>query len=250
VAERDALMTLWWIHRPAPRIDLGGPQIPYSVAERVRRLRQAGFEPELYDITTEIDIPTVLCVLKAPRYPHLVISAATHSAAGRACAKALDEVITGRFALQPFRADTEVRSDIARTNEQTRSHVRGVLQHARLYASDACAPALDFLSQPGAGATSYASFSARSITPPTDLNSLSQLAASLERRAAITILWTDVTCPEVAAFGSVVRVIVPELVPLSFDDDVRWLATERLLARSGVKNASKAAFFADPHPFD
>lgn len=250
VVERDALMTLWWIHRPAPRIDVDGPRVPYQVVERVMRLRRAGCEPELYDMTTEVQIPTVLCVLRAPRYPHLVISAATHGDAGRTCTKALDEVVLGRFVLRLSRTDAEAGNDTARPAGHTSGPVAGSLEHGRLYASDPRAPALDFLSGPSADVISYVSFSDRSITVPADQGSLSQFAASLERQAAITILWADVTCPEVAAFGSVARVIVPELVPLSLDDNIRWLGTERLLARSGVKDASKAAFFAGPHPFD
>ncbi len=244
VVERDALMTLWWIHRPAPRIDIDAPPVPYRLAERITRLRQAGITPELYDMTTEVEIPAVLCVLRAPRYPYMVAGSAAHDDAGRACIKALDEAMLGRFALQFWRTGAGARNHIPGPNKHA-----GVLANALLYADSARPPALDFLSRPGADVIPYAVFSNRSITPPADQGSLSQFAARLERETAITILWTEVTCPEVAAYGSVVHVIVPELVPLSFDHDIRWLGTERLLARSGVTNASKAAFFAEPHPF-
>jgi ribosomal protein S12 methylthiotransferase accessory factor len=245
VVERDAIMTLWWIHRPAPRIDIDGPPVPYPLAERIMRLRRAGVTPELYDITTEVEIPAVLCVLSAPRYPYLVVGSAAHDDAGRACIKALDEAMLGRFALQLLRTGAGARNQAQRPNE----HAAGNLTNPLLYAGIARPPALDFLSRPGADVIPYAVFSNRSITPPTDQSSLSQFAARLERETAITILWAEVTCPEVAPYGSVVHVIVPELVPLSFDHDIRWLGTERLLARSGVKNASKTAFFAEPHPF-
>jgi ribosomal protein S12 methylthiotransferase accessory factor len=245
VVERDALMTLWWIHRPAPRIDIDGPQVPYPLAERIMRLRQAGVTPELYDMTTEIEIPAVLCVLTAPRYPYLVAGSAAHDDAGRACTKALDEAMLGRFALQLLRTGAGARNHAQRPNE----HAAGILANALLYAGIARPPALDFLSRPGTDVIPYGVFSGRSVTRPTDQASLSQFAAHLEQENAITILWAEVTCPEVAAYGSVVHVIIPELVPLSFDHDIRWLGTERLLARSGVKNASKAAFFAEPHPF-
>ena len=151
MVERDALMTLWWIHRPAPRIDVDGPRVPYQVVERVMRLRRAGCEPELYDMTTEVQIPTVLCVLRAPRYPHLVISAATHGDAGRTCTKALDEVVLGRFVLRLSRTDAEAGNDTARPAGHTSGPVAGSLEHGRLYASDPRAPALDFLSGPQRG---------------------------------------------------------------------------------------------------
>jgi ribosomal protein S12 methylthiotransferase accessory factor len=249
VVERDAVMTLWWIHRTVLRIDVEGPQVPYPVAERVMRLRRAGFEPELFDITTEVTIPTVFCVLRAPRYPYVVVGAATRADAGLACAKALDEVMSMRVALQPSARDVQAKNDAVTRDDPVSAPLTDLAEHARLYARDARAPALDFLSRPGTDVIPYADFSGRSVTPPTDQDSLSQFAANLESQTAVTILWADVTCPEVAAFGSVVRVIVPELVPLSPDDNIRWLGTERLLVRSGIKDASKASFFADPHPF-
>jgi hypothetical protein len=64
-----------------------------------------------------------------------------------------------------------------------------------------------------------------------------------------SILWIDLTAPEMREFGTVARVVVPELVPMSPDDRVRWLGSARLLRRAGVAAATRSAFARQPHPF-
>jgi hypothetical protein len=65
----------------------------------------------------------------------------------------------------------------------------------------------------------------------------------------LNVLWTDITAPEATGLGHVIKVIVPEMVPLTQDHNVRWLGTPRLLGASGLKQATTAAFNPFPHPF-
>ena len=65
----------------------------------------------------------------------------------------------------------------------------------------------------------------------------------------LSVLWADLTAPDVADLGFVVRVVAPELVPLSPDDRIRWLGTARLLGRARLVDATRAAFTPYPHPF-
>ncbi|MGN6757383.1 MAG: YcaO-like family protein, partial [Thermomicrobiales bacterium] len=83
---------------------------------------------------------------------------------------------------------------------------------------------------------------------PGDLPALAHFAAARERDG-LTVLWADLTLPEAAPFGHVVKVIIPELMPLSEDHAARWLGTPRLLARAGLAAASAAHFNPYPHPF-
>jgi len=80
---------------------------------------------------------------------------------------------------------------------------------------------------------------------------LAELAAFAGRATdhGWTVLWTDVTTPDVAAFGRVVKVVVPEMVPLSQSHRARWLATPRLVAAAGLEAGSRRAFNPFPHPF-
>jgi ribosomal protein S12 methylthiotransferase accessory factor len=238
VVERDAVMTLWWLHRPVPEISLAGDAIPHSIVDRIDRLEACGFNARLYDITTEVEIPTIFCVLSGERFPKLVVSAATRADPAEACAKALDEVVSMRVALQ-------ATSDGSR--EPDGAPV-GLVDHACLYARDANDAAFDFLLRDEHPVLPYSFFAERELAVPSSLDALAELARALAEDD-LSVLWADVTSPDVAEFGVVVRTIVPELVPLSPDDHVRWLGTPRLLRRAGFETATRSAFASYPHPF-
>ncbi|HET9650506.1 MAG TPA: YcaO-like family protein [Microlunatus sp.] len=235
VVERDAVMSFWWIHEPRPRIDLR--DAPHSLIERASRLSVRHMAAYLFDVTTELDIPTVFCVLTSPTYPRLVVGAAAKASAEEACAKALDEVVAMRVALraQPERR----RDDMPVTPPHT------LIDHALYYASDPEHSAFqDILLT--AGSQPFRAFARRTMSQPSGMGDLRRVAARLEAQGATT-LWTDLTTAEVRAAGRVVKVVIPELLPLSPRDDVRWLATPALQRR--VKAAGKAQFTAHPHPF-
>jgi len=50
-------------------------------------------------------------------------------------------------------------------------------------------------------------------------------------------------------FGDVVKVIVPEMVPLSQDHNVRWLASSRLQQKAWSNKYAIEDFNIYPHPF-
>jgi hypothetical protein len=73
------------------------------------------------------------------------------------------------------------------------------------------------------------------------------VALRLEAQGA-TPLWTDLTTTEIGSAGHVVKVVIPELLPLSPRDDVRWLATPAFQRRA-VRAARASQFTEHPHPF-
>jgi ribosomal protein S12 methylthiotransferase accessory factor len=241
VIERDAVMSAWWIHRPLREIDMA--DAPRIVTSRLRRLDACGMNARIFDITTELGVPTVFCVLTSDRYPRLVVSAATKASPALACAKALDEVVSMRVALRSEHdgADPD-GADLSRAEPDT------LLDHARYYASGSDHPAFDFIAPGAAERCSYPEFAARQIAQPEDDVTLRR-AISLIEQQDVTVLWVDLTTPDVYPMGTVARVVIPEAVPLSPRDDTRWLATKRLLLRSGTAHPSRAAFTPHPHPF-
>lgn len=236
VIERDAVMSAWWIHRPLREIDMA--DAPHIVTRRLRRLDACGMNARIFDITTELGVPTVFCVLTSARYPRLVVSAATKASPALACAKALDEVVSMRVALRagPNGADSgDGKPD-------------SLVGHARYYASASDHPAFDFIAPGVAERISYPEFAARQIAQPDDDVTLRRAIRLIEQQD-VTVLWVDLTTPDVHSLGTVARVVVPEAVPLSPRDDARWLATKRLLLRSGTAHESRDAFTPHPHPF-
>jgi len=243
VVERDAVMSAWWLHRPLAEIDMA--DAPYAVTSRLERLAAAGMTARLYDITTELGIPTSFCLLQSPRYPHLVVGAATRASADAALAKALDEVVSMRVALQAPApgADPDATPPAS------------LVAHARFHAAGNRDGAFDFLLRSDDSLLhsdiepiSYRRFAERSIPEPADMRALDDLARGFGIDA-LPILWIELTAPEMQALGTVVRVVAPGLVPLSADDRIRWLGTQRLLRRAGLTRATRSAFTRHPHPF-
>jgi ribosomal protein S12 methylthiotransferase accessory factor len=239
VAERDAVMITWWTRRNVKRIDTR--DAPAPLAARVARLREAGIEPHLFDVTTDFEVPTVFCVLVGPDYPRVLTGASCTSDPLRACTKAIDETIGVRHYAR-------MESDPTLPDEPGFAWVRGLADHLHLYGKRGPAPAMDFLLEE-AEHESFADFAAREFwgEPATraDLAALSQRLEDL----GLTVLWADLTTPEADPIGHVVRVVVPEMIPLSPDHHIRWLGTPRLLRFASLTDPRPHALNAFPHPF-
>lgn len=241
VAERDAMMLMWWTRRAAPEIVCDGARLPWALSERLERLRRVGLRARFFDITTDFRVPTVFCVLRGERYPRLVAGAACRADPAAACAKALDETVAVRLLLRR-------REDRELPGVNAFEWVRQLEDHARLYADARMEPAFDFLLRSGAFVP-YEAFAAGPWwAEPASLDALRARAAALAD-LGLTVLWADVTAPEAEGLGRVVKVIVPEMVPLSQDHHARWLATPRLLRVAGLSEPVAAALNPHPHPF-
>jgi ribosomal protein S12 methylthiotransferase accessory factor len=96
VAERDALMLMWWNRRPLTELRCDTSDLPGSLATRLERLRHVGLVAHLFDMTTDYRVPTVFCVLVGERFPYFVTGAACRADPVAACTKAVDEAVSTR----------------------------------------------------------------------------------------------------------------------------------------------------------
>jgi ribosomal protein S12 methylthiotransferase accessory factor len=238
VAERDAMMLMWWLREPSPEISTQGLSVPLPLHERMRRIAQANLVARLFDVSTDYRVPTVFAVVCGESFPYLTAGASCHSDPALACTKALDEAVAARVGARGDRWSRDIPS------LSTFSWVRLLEHHMMLYAGWRKTPALDFLLERGRS-VSYDEFAERDwwAAPegPGNLDTIAKRLASID----LTGLWIDLTTPEVAEFGSVARVCVPEMLPLSQDHNVRWLGTPRLLKRMR-RGVSLNPY---PHPF-
>lgn len=242
LAERDALMLAWWTRSGAREIDLQG-DLPPVLAERMARLGEVGLEARLFDITSDFAVPTVLGVVTSPIFPHCLVGASCEPNPAAACAKALDEAVQFRQVVRHRKAPERIPSF------DSFEWVHSLEHHAFLYAHWKDSPALEFLRADEAGPISFAGFAARDWWPvPPDMEALARRARRLETMG-MTPLWTEITDPALAELGHVVRVVVPEMVPLAQDHRARWLGTPRLLKRAGLSHAPASAFNRYPHPY-
>jgi len=99
VIERDALSLAWLQRAPLPRVD------PASYASESRMIvdwcHDNFLEPHLFDATTDLGVPTVLCVLLARHAARAaqIVACATHLDGRQAATKALAEAVNLRAVL-------------------------------------------------------------------------------------------------------------------------------------------------------
>lgn len=235
--ERDSL-ALWWLHQ------LEMPKIGRALAGLDRRLttllehaREAGLETHLFDLTTDVGVPVVGVVQVDPHArPHVVTMGACRPQPIDAAVRVLEEVGSLRVALNERPAITrrEFLSGQPRTPEEF-----GALYAGR-EAIDRFAFALERPKE------SHALPAGISSDP---LDSIVGRLAALD----MDVLVVDVTLPEVREHGVVVvKVIVPQLMPISFSHQVRYLAHPRLHEapwRLGHGRRDESMITPDPIPF-
>lgn len=200
VVERDAL-TLTWLHRlPLVELDVDGGST------------------RVYDATLEHGIPTVYAVDRSDGPVATVVGAATAPTAEAATHKVLREVQSCRIALEAIGpGGDDVDAFVSATDG---AQYMGVSHRAS---------AFEFLTQPPRDR--------RSLRPLAHVASLPGEDAAEQLRAALAAMRSigahpvavDLTTREARLAGlRVVRVVVPELVPLTFSPRARYLAHPRV----------------------
>jgi ribosomal protein S12 methylthiotransferase accessory factor len=245
VAERDAIMLSWLANRPkamlAFSIDAADNAIASEIRSRLDALRTAAIRPLLFDISIDFRAPVVLCLLQSEEIPFLTVGASCHEDPVRACCKAIDEAVSVRVAL-PLTRSTPRHSDDFRAIDTLDAH-------ALLYAHWQNSPAVKDFGSHVLERRPLTDF-LESAFPPTP-NSLTELRDIAQRMSGegLSVLWVDLTTSDLIDLGHVVRVLVPEFMPLSQRYDARWLATPRLHRFLGERGVSLADINTYPHPF-
>jgi ribosomal protein S12 methylthiotransferase accessory factor len=235
VIERDAMMLMWFRKATPPRIVIDRTA-PDFVCLRLEECARAGCETYLFDITSDIAIPAVFCILLERDGIYASVGACCHELPAAACAKAIDEAVSVRSMLKPYPGPVLA---------QDFTSLHQLEQHAALYASPQAAPMLAFLID-GPPRICYDRFNERSVAPPQSIDQVSVWAEELSGCGLDTV-WASVTSDDLAHLGHVVKVVVPQMVPLSQSHSIRWLATPRL--GDGTQGLTAATANPDPHPF-
>jgi ribosomal protein S12 methylthiotransferase accessory factor len=215
VIERDSL-ALFWLHQlPMPRIEVRHLSTP-ALADLLRSGDAAGTETTLLDLTTDVAVPVVGAIQRCARAgPHAIVMGACRLDGESAALRVLEEVGSLRVALTEA-ADRRVGreaffSDADRTPESFGLLYAGPDGPARLKFATDETPVVDAF--------------------PRSIVSDDPLATIVDRLATMGMetIAVDVTAPEVREVGIVVvRVIVPELMPISFTHHARYLGHARL----------------------
>lgn len=235
VIERDSV-ALWWLHQlPVPRID---PMTidDHSLNELVARTRRVGIESTVLDLTTDVGVP-VAGLIQTSRSgpPHALVAAACRTNMVAAIRRVFEEAGSLRIGLQP-----------------------GAGSGADVRGGEPASPSdfgLLYAGRDGPGRFAFVSGGPPTSDATTEVGGTDQLATMVAGLAAMDaeVLAVDVTLPEVRAFGLVVvRVIVPELMRISFCHSIRYLGHPRLYEapmRMSYSTGTEESITDDPHPF-
>ena len=234
VVERDVL-TLTWLHSlPLPEIDLSGSPLAGLPAEAARN---GSGTTRLFDGTLDTGVPTVYAVNTSSGPVATVVGAATCSTAEAAVRKVLGEVQSCRIALE---ATPAVGDDL--------DAFLFAVEGARWMAAPERADAFGFLT----GATPTRRLA--DLAPLAGTGPREQLRSVLNRLAELGCrpVAVDLTTREARAAGLVVvRVIVPELQPMTFNLRARYLAHPRVFdgpRSSGYTPRAESALNPLPQP--
>lgn len=235
VIERDAMMLMWLRKATPPQIVMDGTA-PDFVHLRLEECAHAGYEVYLFDITSDIAIPTVFCILLKGNGVYASVGACCHELPAAACAKAIDEAVSVRSVLRP---------DPNPVPAKDFTWLHQLEQHAAIYASPQTAPMLSFLVE-DPPSMFYDRFNERRVAPPMSIDQVRVWAEELSGRG-LDAVWASMTSDDLACLGHVVKVVIPQMVPLSQSHSMRWLATPRL--GDGTHGLTCATANPDPHPF-
>jgi ribosomal protein S12 methylthiotransferase accessory factor len=228
--ERDAIAQTWLTRRSVPRIspvrDATG-----RLDQVWRRVADSHVEQDLFDATTDVGVPTVIALQRAPGHPtcKIAFTSATAVNADEAIVGALREAATSRAALAAAR---ELPADIADFHDL----IHGAAWHGKRDDLSAFA----FLGGSGEHR------SVADIAPlTTETDPAARMRALVRRLAALgmEVVVLDLTTDELRQVGLwVVRVVIPDLLPISFVHRARFLASPRL-------RVAEDAINPDPLPF-
>jgi ribosomal protein S12 methylthiotransferase accessory factor len=222
-----------------PRIEVEYP--PGSALHHLLRSGDAaGTETTLLDLTTDVGVPVIGAIQTCGRLaPHAIVMAACRLDAEAAALRVLEEVGSLRVALTEA-ADRPVSREAFFTAVDQTPESFGLL----------------YAGPDGPGRFRFATHEAPIVHAfPASVTGADPLAAIVDRLAFLGMetIAVDVTTPDVRDFGIVVvRVIVPELMPISFTHHVRYLAHRRLYQAPytlGYGIRTEETITDDPIPF-
>ncbi len=245
IIERDAFSILWLNRLTAPRIAMDpSPALCRTFREKFKK---KSLEYTLYDMTTDIEVPSVLCMIidRATDPPMICCGGASHSDAEKAALKAMVEAAqTRQWAKFLGKRDKPfaIASDY--------SNIDDFEKHVFLYAYGNMMRAVRFLK------SSKREIALSDLPSSSEVSTAAQLRRILSKIEAkgYEVLVVDLTTVDVAECGyRVLKVLIPQLQQLEGDHNHRFLGGERIYqvpARLGYRAASSLADLnPDPHPY-
>jgi ribosomal protein S12 methylthiotransferase accessory factor len=220
VVERDSIALTWLQRLRLPRLDYTLDDLPAEYRAYVERAASENIRTLLFDATTDLGVPVVYGLQLADHDPDLaqLVVATCDTDPGKAIAKLHREAASLRIALRSH-AGRYVRPDDS-------NDIVSVIGGALLAGQPGQRHLFDFLLEGDRPVRAFTDL-------PRPAKGTEALPWLLERlaRAGCEVVVVDITTDEARQVGAtVVRVMVPQLMPLSFAHRARYLAHPRLYA--------------------
>ncbi|MFE4368023.1 YcaO-like family protein [Streptomyces sp. NPDC056835] len=242
VVERDSIALTWLQRLRLPRLEFTLDELPAEYRAYVERASCESIRTLLFDATTDLGIPVVYGVQLADHDRDLaqLVVATCDTDPAKAIAKLHREAASLRIALRSHAGRHSGPED----PEDTVSVIGGALLAGKRGQRDR----FDFLLEGDRPVRSLSGLA----RPPADAAELPWLLERLSK-AGCEVVVVDLTTDEARQVGAtVVRVMVPQLMPLSFAHRARYLGHRRLYdapRAMGHPVSDEAGVNPNPQPF-
>lgn len=239
VIERDAIAMTWLARLSLPQIILEDP-LPPEVAENMDFLRKGRVKQYFYDATTDLGIPTVYSIQLLDGHPSVAqyVNCAVSFNAAEACAKTIREAAPARAVLGHVTGVPEDTEDF-----------RSLYDGAYHLGKPSFRHEFDFLLNTPRRTTLQ---NMQIAAPSDDRGRLKYLVDRLSEKS-MEVFAIDLTTDELRELGVwVVRVVIPQLMPMSSVQRGRFLGHPRLYSyplSAGYGRLSENDINPTPQPF-
>lgn len=239
VVERDSIALTWMQMLELPRIDFS--KASSALKADLERAASNGIVYDFFDATTDLGLPTIYCVDtdRANSKLRHVVMCATDPDPERAAAKILREIAASRMGLNSVRRAPDSVDDF-----------HDVFHGAQYMGAAERAHAFEFLLN-----TTAQSRGIEEISPLGGGNPVGQLDEALRifRSRGWDVVVVDISTIEARDAGvTVVKVVIPQLMPLSFVYRSQFRAHPRLYdapREMGLHVRAEAELNSFPQPF-
>lgn len=231
VIERHALMAWWYDKdRMEKSIDLSNCT-DFDIHERVDRIISKNIRIRLFEISSISGFPVVFCMMQSDQFPYFSCGASCCTDIKHAIIKSIDEAVSIRY-MSEFVGQKQIDTDDF-------SWVKKLEDHMVLYANWKSSPVIQTIMEKQSEKVEPKDFDCVEIRTMEDL----QGQAIRLKELGFDVYYKDLTLDEVKPIGMVYKVMIPQMIPLTQYDNIRWLSS---LIKNGKTMADINPY---PQPF-